>query len=98
MNALPKSLAGQQATRNARPARAGFIKLCPSPPNACLTTIIANIAPNIGTHNGALAGMFIPSKSPVTAAVKSPIFPGLLSNLSIKNSVITADAVAAKST
>ena len=57
--------------RKQRAAKAGFMKLFPSPPNSSFTTIMAKNPPTIGIHNGMVDGKFIPSKSPVTMALHS---------------------------
>ena len=78
-------------------ARAGFIKFCPKPPNNCLTTIIANTEPKTPIHTGNVGGRLSASKSPVSAAEKSPIVDFLcIINFWYKYSDSTAPKIQAK--
>ncbi len=49
-------------------ASAGFMKFCPRPPNSIFTTRMANTPPTTPIHQGADAGRFSASSSPVTTA------------------------------
>ncbi len=71
-------IAGQEATKAALAANAGFIKFDPNPPKNSLTIIIANAAPKTAIHQGAFAGKLKANKIPVTTALKSLIRIGLL--------------------
>ena len=73
--------------------RAGFIKFSPRPPNSIFTIIIAKAEPRIGIHHGTPTGRFMPSKSPVTTALKSPMDSGLCRILSIMASKKQAEAM-----
>ena len=87
---------GHDAIRNALPARAGFMKLYPSPPNACLATRMANPEPTAGIQRGEFTGRLKARRSPVNSALPSRIV-GLRLNLFLliiccaKNSVAMAD-------
>ena len=70
-------------------ASAGFMKFCPRPPKSCLTTIIAKTLPNITIQRGIVCGIFIPSKSPVTTALRSPTVIGLCMKYSKRYSETT---------
>ena len=63
---LPKEI-----SRKARPARAGFIKFCPSPPKKHLVTRMAKTPPRIGAYSGMDGGMTRASRRPVTTAEQS---------------------------
>ena len=64
---------GNDASKNALPARAGLTKLLPIPPNTIFTTIIENTPPNIHIHHGSDACTLNASNKPVTTAEKSPM-------------------------
>ena len=72
----------QDASKNARPASAGFIKLCPSPPKNCFTITIENNAPITTIHSGIVTGRLNAKSIPVTTALKSPIVDFFLSSFS----------------
>ncbi len=48
-------IVGQEASKNARPKRAGLTGLLPKPPKTCFPTAIAKAAPKTGIHQGAPA-------------------------------------------
>ena len=62
----------KEISRKHLAASAGFIKFCPSPPNSCFTTRIANTLPRTPIQSGAVGGRFSASRSPVTTAPKNP--------------------------
>ena len=72
--------------RKQRAAKAGFMKLFPSPPNSSFTTIIAKKPPITGIHSGIVDGKFIPSNKPVTIALHSKDVLFFPANLKYNNS------------
>ena len=78
--------------------RAGFIKFCPMPPKSCFTTMIPNTDPSTGTNIGTSGGMFMPIRSPVTAADISCTVSGRLVSFSNTYSDRTEDATDTTST
>ena len=68
---------GQEASRNARPASAGFMKFLPMPPNRHFAKMMENRAPITMTHSGADTGDTKESSTPVTTADRSPVESGL---------------------
>ena len=79
-------ITGHDASKNARPTSAGFIKLCPVPPKNCFAIMIETKAPIRQIHHGAETGRLNASKSPVTAAVPSEIVTGFFVIFCHKNS------------
>ena len=88
----------KEIIRKHLPARAGFIKFCPSPPNSCFTTMIAKALPRIGIQIGIWGGMFSASRSPVTTALKSVVVFFLCISRSYSHSKNTLDATVASTT
>ena len=83
---------GKETSRTILAAIAGFAKFCPNPPNICLTTITAATLPIIPIQTGRVGGRFIPSRSPVTAAERSPTVTSFLKILHHMYSAPTAEA------
>lgn len=79
-------ITGHEASKNALPAKAGFIKLCPVPPKNCFAIIIATNEPIRHIHHGAETGKLKARIIPVTAAVPSDIVMGLFVIFCHKNS------------
>ncbi len=78
INAVPVILVGQEASKNALAANAGFIKFCPIPPKTCFTMMMAKAAPTTASHHGAVTGKLKASRIPVTTALQSLIVIGFL--------------------
>ena len=60
--------AGNESSRNTRPAIAGLKILLPRPPNAILTIPMENIEPRITIYTGRFDGKLRASSTPVTIA------------------------------
>ena len=85
--------AAKEISRKQRAASAGFIMLCPSPPNSCLTTRMANTPPSAGIHSGIPTGILTARITPVTTADRSPTVTGSFISFSYTSSVSTQDAM-----
>ena len=83
---------GQDASKKARPRRAGFIGLKPNPPNTILPTAIAKKEPIAGIHKGTCAEMLNANNSPVTTALPSLTVIGFFSNFSMTASRVFSRA------
>jgi len=85
--------AGNDATKNALPTKAGLNILWPRPPNINFPMPIATILPSNGIHKGTVGGSIKANSKPVRTAEPS-ITNSFFVNLQVIYSVATAPIVA----
>ena len=95
IHALPIAT-GKLTNKNARPVKAGFQTLLPSPPKSDFATMIPNAAPSTVCQTGIVGGKTSARRIPVIIAEPSETVCFFFASKLNKNSKSTAEATLAK--